>query len=229
MKTLFKPLLVLAVTAIAFTSCMKSNDDTDYEAEYLKQEKALDSLFTAERTTIQSYLDGNDEYEWEEDTVTISLPRLGKTIKRGIWYTVLAEPTSEDDLYEYKAQNVGYGQYQIVAPSNVKLKYSVYSLTSTTPLKEDAGGSDYNFASTNTHLTSAWFIGFSPYTVKFNGENVDLGLFAGLTEKGLHKGSKIRILAPSYWSVNPYTNQKTASYLPSNAPVIYEFEVLEIE
>src|SRR5690606_16282724 len=128
MKTLFKPLLVLAVTAIAFTSCMKSNDDTDYEAEYLKQEKALDSLFTAERTTIQSYVEGHHEYEWEEDTATSTLPRLGKTMQGGIWDTVRAEPTSQDDLYEYKAQNVGYGQIQIVAASNGKLEYSVYSL-----------------------------------------------------------------------------------------------------
>lgn len=229
MKTLFKPLLLLAFAAVAFSSCMKSNDDTDYEAEYLKQEKALDSLFTAERTTIQSYLNGNDEYEWEEDTVTISLPRLGKTIKRGIWYTVLAEPTSEDDLYEYKAQNVGYGQYQIVAPSNVKLKYSVYSLDSTTPLKEDAAGSEYSFTNTNTNLTAVWFIGFSPYTAKFEGENVNLGLLAGLTEKGLQKNSKIRIISPSYWLTPVYSGQQTPDYLPSNAPAIYEFEVLDIK
>lgn len=228
MKTLFKPLLLLAFAAVAFSSCMKDNDDTDYEAEYLKQEKAMDSLLSAEKIKIQDYL-ASTEGDWKEDTVTISLRRLGKTVKRGIWYEVLAEPTSEDDLYEYKAQNVGYDQYQIVPPSNVKLKYRVYSLDSTTPLKEDAAGSEYSFTNTNTNLTAVWFIGFSPYTAKFEGENVNLGLLAGLTEKGLQKNSKIRIISPSYWLTPVYSGQQTPDYLPSNAPAIYEFEVLDIK
>ncbi len=227
MKTLFKPLLVLAVTAIAFTSCMKNDDDTDYEAEYLKQEKVVDSLLSAEKTKITDYL-ASTEGNWQEDTVTISLPRLGKTIKRGIWYEVLAEPAEDNEAYEYKAQRTQIG-YQIIPPSNVKLKYSVYSLTSSTPLKEDATGSDYSFTSTNTNLTAVWFIGFSPYTAKFEGENVNLGLLAGLTEKGLQKNSKIRIISPSYWLTPVYSGQQTPDYLPSNAPAIYEFEVLGIE
>ncbi|TYP98453.1 hypothetical protein BC792_101107 [Sphingobacterium allocomposti] len=228
MKTLFKPLFAVIVAAIALTSCMKS-DDTDYEAEALKQERALDSLFSAEKLKINDYL-ASAEGNWVKDTVTMSLPRLGKKIERGIWSEILAEPTEEDDkAYEYKVQNVGYNQHQIVPPTTVKLKYAVYSLTSQTPLKQDATGSDYNFSNTNTHLTVAWFIGFSPYTVKHNGENANLLLLAGLTEKGLKKGSKIRIIAPSYWSVNPYTGQKNADYLPANAPVIYEFEVMNIQ
>ncbi|MBD1434229.1 hypothetical protein H8B06_15450 [Sphingobacterium sp. DN00404] len=229
MKTLFRPLIVFAVLAVAFASCMKDNDDTDYEAEYLKQEKAVDSLLSAEKIKIQDYL-ASTEGDWKEDTVTISLPRLGKTVKRGIWYEVLAEPTQEDDeAYEYKAKSIGYGQYQIIPPTSVKLKYAVYSLTSETPLKEDATGSDYTFTSTNTNLTTAWLIGFSPYTAKFEGENRNLGLLAGLTEKGLQKGSKVRIISPSYWSTPLYSGQQAPNYLPSNAPVRYDFEVLGIE
>lgn len=227
MKTLFKPLLVLAVTAIAFTSCMKSNDDTDYEAEYLKQEKALDSLLSAEKIKIQDYL-ASTEGDWKEDTVTISLRRLGKTVKRGIWYEVLAEPAEDNEAYEYKAQPTQIG-YQVIPPSKVKLKYRVYSLTSSTPLKEDAAGSEYSFTNTNTNLTAVWFIGFSPYTAKFEGENYNLDLLPGLTEKGLQKNSKIRIISPSYWLTPVYSGQQTPDYLPSNAPAIYEFEVLDIK
>ncbi|TYR35002.1 hypothetical protein FXV77_13700 [Sphingobacterium phlebotomi] len=227
MKTLFKPLIVLAFAAIAFSSCMKDNDDIDYEAEALKQEKTLDSLLSAEKIKIQDYL-ALTEGNWQEDTVTISLPRLGKTVKRGIWYEVLAEPTQVDDeAYEYEL-STSYAN-QINPPTKVKLKYAVYSLTSETPLKEDATGSDYNFTNTNTNLTVAWLIGFSPYTIQYNGNNVNLGLLAGLTEKGLKKGSEIRIISPSYWSTPLYSGQQAPDYLPSNAPAIYKFEVLGIE
>src|SRR5690606_41064663 len=122
MKSLFKPLLLLAVAAVAFNSCMKDNDDTDYEAEYLKQEKTLDSLLSAEKIKIQDYL-ALTEGDWQEDTVTISLPRLGKTVKRRIWYEVLAEQTQEDDeAYEYKIQTGGDAN-QIDPTSKVQLKY----------------------------------------------------------------------------------------------------------
>lgn len=214
MKTLFKPLFAVIVAAVTFTSCMES-DNTDYEAEARKEEQRVDSVLTAQRAAIQAYAAAEFESP-REDTVVIPLPRIGKNPKRGIWYEIVSQPT--DDSYEYKVNNAGTG---LIYPI-VKVKYKVSNLSGTV-LKADETGSSYSMGSNanNTVVNPIWYYSFFPYSLRYNGQDIKV---LGLTEKGLKKGSKIRLVTPSYWAFD----NRTVGDIPGNQPLVYEFEVLEI-
>lgn len=223
MKTLFKPLFAVILATIAFTSCMDDNSG-DYEADLLAQQKAIDSALHVEINKIDDYVLSTGE-EWEKDTVNIPLSLLNKTINRGIRYQIIDTPTEEDEkAYEYK---MGGNQLPSL-PNSVKLKYAVYALDEDKALEEDKEGSEYNFTSSNSHLTDAWLISFFPAQLQSNGNTISFGQYTGLTKNGLKKGSKIRVITPSLWFGNPFSGTVTADYLPSKEPVIYEFEVLGI-
>lgn len=223
MKKLLKPLFALALAAITFTSCMK-NDNIDLGPTQLEQEKSLDSLLRAEKIKIEDYLAANNSSEWERDTVKLPLPLLGKSPERGIWYQILVEPTEENDkAYEYKTQ-----QYQNgvdIAPPTVKIKYTAQLLNGT-EVQSDEEGSSYSFSNPNySRWNNAWRIIFYPYTVKNAGDNINFGYLSGLTENGLKKGSKIRVVTPSLWA---FGNKKNGD-IPADSPLVYEFEVLSIQ
>ncbi|QBQ42553.1 FKBP-type peptidyl-prolyl cis-trans isomerase [Sphingobacterium psychroaquaticum] len=219
MKNLFKPLFALAFAAVALTSCNKS-DNTDYEAEYLKEEKRLDSIFTADNAKIQRYIaeTSSDPGTYQEDSVKVRFHYLDKTIKRGIYFKVLSQPT--DDTYEYKATST-----QSLTAPKLKLKYTA-TLLDGTVVQSDTEGSTYSFNESQPKIfNQAWYFSFFPYAVKFNGQDVKISGLGGLTKNGLKKGSKIRVITPSYWAFGGNTNDK----IPANSPLVYEFEVLTIE
>ena len=224
MKKLLNLLLITAVSTLAFTSCKDSNTNFQDDTEaYLKAEKALDSLFAAQALKIEEFVkvDGNFTNP-VQDTVTVSFQYLGKKIKRGLWYQVLETPT--DNAYEYKGQLVNsyYGYYFAPILPKVKLKYTAKLLDGTI-VQKDLEGSTYDLATTsNTIFNSAWQISFVPYIIKHNGENKVVN---GLTAQGLKKGSKIKVITPSYWAFG----DKKVGEIPANSPLVYEFEVLEIQ
>lgn len=216
MKTLFKLLFAFAITTTAFTSCM-DKDDTDYEGLQRKEESRVDSLLAAQKTEIEAY--AHTEFTNPiQDTVNINLPLLNKKVKRGIWYEVVSAPT--DDTYEYKIINSGTG-LNLVYPK-LKLKYKASLLNGTVVKSDDTGGNyDLGVNSPNV-FNNVWFYSFFPYSIQWNGEDRIVG---GLTRDGLKKGSIFRVVSPSYWAFD----DRTVGDIGANSPLVYEFEVIEIQ
>lgn len=219
MKNLFSTLSVAALMAFTFTSCNESID-VDYEQQILEQEKAIDSLFTLERAKIEDYVDTHFGANAVEDTTKINFQYLDKTIKRGIWYEIISPST--DDSYEYK---LNAAQNGVVYPT-WKLKYKVNLLTSETPVFSDLEGSNYslNAINSNNIFTQAWVIALFPAKYKVNGQDIN---YVGLTKDGVKKGAKIRVIVPSYYAYG--AQGLSAKNIPANSPLVYEFEVLEIQ
>lgn len=230
MKKLLGIIVVAILGTTAITSCNKA-DDNDYQKqleEAIQNDKKLDSLFSAEALEIQKYMRDNSEtfLNPQEDTVTVRFQYIEKTIKRGIWYSI--EETGIEDSYEYKGQLVNsiYGTYFAPILPKVKLQYTAKLLNGTT-VQSDVTGSSYNLSEmaqqANPNIyNNAWRLSFIPYIIKYNGTDEIVG---GLTAKGLKKGSKIKVITPSYWA---FGTRKVGD-IPANSPLVYEFTVLEIE
>lgn len=212
MKKLFKTSLIIALGSFALSSC-SNNDTFDYEGEYLKQEKTLDSLLSAQKVKIEAY---KNEFMPNaiEDTLTNNFTYLNKKVKRGIWYKM--ETPSTDNTYSYSLNSTGTA----IAYPKLKLKYTA-KLLNNTVVESDLEGTDYNLAVTSTKITSIWYISFFPYSVKFNANDIILG---GLTKDGLKKGSKFKVITPSYYAYG----SSSQTNIPANSPLVYEYEVLEI-
>ncbi len=212
MNKLFKTALVIALGSFVLSSC--NNKDTfDYEGEYLKQEQTLDSLLSAQKVKIEAY---KNEFMPNaiEDTLTNNFTYLNKKVKRGIWYVVESQPT--DNSYSYSLNATGTA----ITYPKLKLKYTARLLDDTI-VESDVVGTDYNLGVNSTKITSIWYISFFPYSIKFNANDIILG---GLTKDGLKKGSKFKVITPSYYAYGS-SSQTT---IPANSPLVYEFEVLEI-
>jgi len=221
MKTLFKPLLVLAFAAVAFSSCMK-DDSAEREAEQRQQEEAIAASLAADEIKIEEYLLDNPSEApggWQEDETEYPLALIGKTPKRGFWFEILAEPTEEDDEdYTYELSSSG----GMVWPK-VKINYTAWLLDGTEVQSEENGDFDFaTFRSNSSVYNDVWFAAFFPESIRYNSQDYPIG---GLTAKGLKKGSKIRVVSPSIWA---YGANKVGD-IPANSPLVYEFEVLSIQ
>ena len=222
MKKLFKLMTIALVGSLVFTSC-KDNDldlETGKEAN-LKAEKKLDSLFSAEKIKIEKYVTDNFTNAIE-DTVSVSYQYLGKKIKRGLWYEILSAPT--DDSFEYTGKFVSsyYGSYFTANLPKVKLKYTAKLLDGTV-VQQESEGSLFDLSTMSaTTYNNVWEMSFVPYSIKYNGNTQ---ITNGLTAKGLKKGSKIRVISPSYWAFY----NKSTDKIPAYSPLVYEFEILSIE
>lgn len=213
MKKYFKTALFIALGSFVLTSCMDSGDEIDTDAQNLKIEQELESLLAEQKIKIETY---KNEFipNAVEDTLTLNFTRLNKKIKRGIWYLVESEPT--DNSYTYSINSSG----NKVNYPKLKLKYTA-KLLNNTVVESDLVGTDYNFEIPSNKITSIWLSSFFPYSTRFNGNDIILG---GLTKDGLKKGSKFKVITPSYFAYGP----NSQGNIPANSPLVYEFEVLEI-
>lgn len=229
MKKLSNLLCIALLGVFTLTSCNNNNDDFQNDTEAaLKADKALDSLFSAEAVKIKAYINASTDFkDAVEDTITVRFQYLQKTIKRGLWYKVINPATS--DAYEYKGQIVNYNGFPYFVPTlpKVKLKYTAKLLDGTV-VQKDVDGSTYDLNTMSqsnmppTVYNNAWRYSFLPYLIKYNGKDEIVG---GLTAKGLKKGNKFKVITPSFWA---FGNRKVGD-IPTNSPLVYEFEVLEIE
>ncbi|SJN34085.1 hypothetical protein FM107_08110 [Sphingobacterium sp. JB170] len=190
------------------------DDNVDNTAEYRKQELQIDSLIKAQSIQIKAYAESNFDAP-QQDTIKVPYNYIDNSTERGIWYSIESIPT--DTTYEYQITNGN----SIIFPK-AKVKYSVSGLNGDLYI-EDAEGSTYELgAAGNPNVINAiWRIAFLPSTIRYNGNNYPVG---GLTNKGLKVGSKIQVVTPSYWAFGAQTIGK----IPGNTPLVYEFEVLEI-
>lgn len=230
MKTLFRPLIVLLCATVAFSSCMKDNS-AENEAREREQEEAINASLSADRLKIEEYLMNNPsetDEGWQEDEMEQPLQLIGKSPKRGFWFEVLEVPTEEDDeAYEYELAPGGQG---VVNPT-VRVNYRVFLLDDDEEAEPVQSGENerFDFAtfrSTSNLYTTAWEAAFFPKSYSINGEKIEYG---GLTEKGLKKGSHIRVVAPSLWAYGTKEVEGDGGTIPANSPLVYEFEILEIE
>lgn len=221
MKTLFKPFIVLLCAAVSFSSCMKDTSAED-EARQREQEEAFEALLASQEDDIEQYrFDHPSEAPegWQEDEREIPLPTLGRAVKTGIWFEVLAEPTEEDDeAYEYKYSSAG----GLVTPT-VEINYRVSLLDGTEVQSGEDEKIDFSTFSSNTNVfNELWVISFFPKSFRENSQDIP---YIGLTAKGLKKGSHIRVVTPSVWAFG----EQGTNDIPANSPLVYEFEVLSIE
>lgn len=221
MKTLFRPLIVLAVAAIAFTSCMKDTSAED-EARQREEQEAIVASLAADKTKIDAYIAAHPSEApagWQEDNREETFSLLGKTVKTGIHFEVLAEPTEEDDeAFEYE-----FSTSTGPVPPKVRVNYTASLLDGTEVQSGENENIDFaTFQSSSNVYNGVWIISFFPKSYRVNGENVP---YYGLTTKGLKKGSHIRVVSPSYWAFY----NRTVGDIPANSPLVYEFEVLSIE
>lgn len=222
MKNLLGLLTAFALLATTFTSCNKS-DDFNYEEQIeaaKKEERKQDSLFTAQKSIIEAYVSNNFGANAIEDTTKHYFQYLEKSVKRGIWYEIITPAT--DNSYEYK---LNASQNGVLYPT-WKLKYKVNLLTSETPVLSDLEGSNYNLSLSNSNniFTSAWVVALFPAKYKVNGQDIN---YVGLTKDGVKKGTKIRVIVPSIYAYG--AQGLTTKNIPANAPLVYEFEILDIQ
>lgn len=215
MKHLFKTLAFVVVGSLTFTSCTKDNND-DITEQYREQELRIDSILNAQALDIEEYVADNLP-DAEQDDIYYPYNYIDKETKRGFWYK-LDNSAVEDDSYEYKWTAAG-----LTLPK-VKLNYTAKLLDGT--LVESATGEDFDFKVQSPVINYAWLYSFVPYSVRFNGEDK---ILEGLTEKGLKKGSKITVITPSVLAYGSTKKTGGVSDIPANSPLVYEFEVLEIE
>jgi FKBP-type peptidyl-prolyl cis-trans isomerase FkpA len=221
MKNLLGLLAAVAFMATTFTSCNKS-DGYNYEEQLeaiRKEEMKIDTLLIQQKIAIEKYVTDNFTNAIE-DTTKVAFQVLDKKVKRGIWYEIISPAT--DNTYEYK---LNASQNGVVYPT-WKLKYKVNSLTSETPIFSDQEGTNYTLTGTtnNNIFTQAWIIALFPAKYKVNGQDIN---YIGLTKDGQKKGSKIRVIVPSLYAYG--AQGLSAKNIAANTPLVYEFEILEIQ
>ncbi|MDF2852405.1 MAG: hypothetical protein K0S31_3090 [Sphingobacterium multivorum] len=197
MKKLLSPLF-MGIAAIAFliVSCNKSDDAPVYDAN---------AQFKTDSVTLKNYVSQN-------------YPAAQYNSETGIWYEILAEGTGN---YEYKVVDTLDGKY---FKAKVSVKYtgrllngSVFDQKDTPQEFEILTNTGYQYPF-YTRYIPAWTFAFAPQKIG----DMKLG---GLTEKGLQKGSKIHIMAPSLYG---YQNQAVGT-IPANSPLDFVIEVTDIK
>ncbi|MEN5056156.1 FKBP-type peptidyl-prolyl cis-trans isomerase [Sphingobacterium kitahiroshimense] len=165
-----------------------------------------------------NYFDANKQFELEAQSiktfVSSKLPLAVLDTNSGIWYQMISEG---DGVYQYIAKDSTiYGQTKKVpvAPK-ISVRYTGQLLDGTV---FDQNQSQEGMTGFLTQYIPAWQIAFFPKKIG------DLNL-GGLTVKGLSKGTKIRIITPSYWAYQNMSNGK----IPSNSPLDFMIEVVDIK
>ena len=183
------------VVAIGFSACMKDDIEV-YDFEKFLQ---------IEAPVIEAYVK--------------SVPELQGAVRdsaTGIWFKVIDEGLQDKEDLEYYGYNINNSN-RLEYPS-IRAKYTGKLVESGAVFQE----SEIKTLTSLVSLLSAWQIAFFPKNVL--DKQGKPNFVGGLTEKGLQKGSKIRIVLPS-----PYGYQSQAQQsIPANSPLDFYIEVLEV-
>ncbi|CAM3582606.1 FKBP-type peptidyl-prolyl cis-trans isomerase [Sphingobacterium prati] len=199
MKKILSPLFLgIAAIALFTVSCAKSDDTPVYDAA---------AQFKTDSVTLKNYVDSKfPDAQYDSGT--------------GIWYEILTEGEGN---YQYKIVDTLNAKFLKFKPT-VKytgrlLSGSIFDQTETdkTTTFEILTNTGYYYPFEST-IIPAWTFAFAPKQIG------DLKL-SGLTEKGLQKGAKIHIMAPSRWT---YGNRATGK-IPANSPLDFVIEVVDLK
>lgn len=195
MKNSIKIFFVLLL-AVGSVSCMKSNPYEIYDAQAMLEKEA---------PLLKEYV---------ETTEGLEDATLDK--KTGIWYKIIEEGVQpeEEGYYEYKIINTG----NIEAPV-ITVKYEGKLVSNGIVFEKKEENTEFSLGGP---IIEGWQIGFLPKTIKDEqGKLLEIG---GLTELGLQKNSKIRLVIPS-----PYGFQNREQQgIPANSPLDFTIEVVKV-
>lgn len=165
--------------------------------------------------------DSNAQFELEKPQIeTYAKQHLNNPQhheESGIWYEIISPGTA--DSYEYRYYN---SQPELFS---IKVNYVGRLLNGT---QFDANEKPEGLKMPIQNWIRGWHVTFLPKTYTKGFEGADLAnpvAFGGITEKGLQKGAKIRIVMPSYLG---YGNNANGP-IPANSPLDFEITVLDIE
>jgi len=193
----FNFVIAALVIAIGFAACSKD------KTEYYDPQK----WFELEAPILAHYVD--------------SVPELQGAVadSSGIYYVVIdkgLQDSTDNDFYHY---NINNGN-QIEAP-RVRVNYIGKMVPNGVEFDK---GNDKEFPLTNT--IAAWQKAFLPkYIMDKQGKLRYNGIGMGITEFGLQKGAKVRIILPSYFGYQ----DGTVGSIPANTPLDFYIEVLEVK
>lgn len=188
-------LIIALIAGVAFSGCLKDNDFEPYDAQ---------KYLSLEKPILKEYVEKTPELE-------------GAVLdaETGIWYKLISEGLQDKESPDYYTYNFNSAN-DIEAP-DIQVNYDGKLVaTGTSFQKKDKV--DLSLGG----VLGGWQVAFLPKELKDkNGKVVK----AGLTELGLQKGSKIRIVMPSPYG---YQNQTRAG-IPANSPLDFYIEVLEVK
>lgn len=136
----------------------------------------------------------------------------------GIWYEIVNP--GQTGSYTYKIVDTVdiYGQTgKALRMPTITVKYTGKLVSDNSVFETNVDKNDPLVSKLNG-LISSWQYAFLP-------RSIDTYKLGGFTPKGLQKGSKIRIVTPSYYA---YGNQAMGK-IPANSPLFFEIEVLDIK
>ncbi|SEN00416.1 FKBP-type peptidyl-prolyl cis-trans isomerase [bacterium A37T11] len=190
-------LLAALVGIISFGACIKGDDNTYDAATQLGIEKPL-----------------IEDYIAQQGLTGIAQAHKLSDVAGDVIYYVLDNPGTGNFEYKLDTLNntVGFRADTLIA------KYTGKLLNGTTFGQEE--NYKFNFNST----IYGWAIALGPKTIHQSGGLTDYPL-NGITENGLQKGGKIRIILPSYYA---YGNQ-SSSVFPANSPMDFTIELTDIK
>lgn len=197
-------LIVAVIIGIGFTACSKNNAKPYDAQKYFDLEAPIleayaDSVAEALSTELESEL----EAKLDKET--------------GLWYILIEEGISDPEDEDYYKYNINSNnQIEVPRFSAEYVGRLVYS-----------GAVFQEKGLTKELLTSvmpAWQAAFLPKLIE-NEDGEEKETFGlGITEHGLQKGAKIRLIVPSPLG---YQDQTQPS-IPANSPLDFYIEVTEV-
>lgn len=200
MKNSIKIFFVLLL-AVGSISCMKSNPYEMYDGQAMLEKEAPQLKEYVEIT------EGLEDAKLDKET--------------GIWYKIIEEGVQpgEDGFYKYKITN----SRDVEAPI-ITVKYEGKLVSNGVVFDKSVETFEISLGG----VIKGWQIGFLPTTIKDENGKVysvlDLIGIPGLTELGLQKGSKVRLVIPSPWG---YQNSERQG-IPANSPLDFTIEVIKL-
>jgi len=192
----FNFLILALIVGIGFSACSKD------KTEYYDPQK----WFDLERPVLANYVD--------------SVPELKGAVadSSGIYYVVMdpgLQDSTDNDFYHYNINNAN----EIEVP-RIRVNYVGQMVPNGVEFDK---GNDKEFLLTTT--VGAWQKAFLPkYIMDKQGKLRYNGIGMGITEFGLQKGAKVRIVLPSYYGYQ----DRTVGSIPANTPLDFYIEVLEV-
>jgi FKBP-type peptidyl-prolyl cis-trans isomerase FkpA len=198
MKNSIKIFFVLLL-AVGSISCMKSNPYEMYDGQAMLEKEAPQLKEYVETT------EGLEDAKLDKET--------------GIWYKIIEEGVQpgEDGFYKYKITNTGSNDARIEAPV-ITVKYAGKLVSNGVVFDKKEENTEFSLGG----VIVGWQVGFLPITI--TDEQGKAHQTGGLTELGLQKGSKVRLVIPSPWG---YQNSERQG-IPANSPLDFTIEVIKL-
>lgn len=201
MKKTLNLLAALIFSTISLTSCNK-NDGYD-DSWYQKELERIDSINKLQAPILQEYADEHLGKNNTLDTAT------------GIRFIMIEEAPGNSFNY---INSIG-----LLNRFMTSVKYTGRLV----PTGNIFDSSDEEKTFTSDGIIDAWRFAFYPKSVEVNGIIREIG---GITPHGLHKGSKIRFVAPSTlcYDRQSIKDKEGNEIIPANTPLDFTIKVVDI-